>query len=156
MCDIVAYSRAVTDKEGNISTKLFMRGTPRYEAGSRFKYTPDFIDFSYENLVKAISDAIDKQAQEDGSQYFTDTRSNAYADTTEDLDFDSLMENCNQLIKQMIEKNSEEKFKTYYQPRIVQITDKYLGRGQKMNQCSREQVEALSLIYDDLLLLSKG
>lgn len=156
MCDIVAYSRAVTDKEGNISTKLFMRGTPRYEAGSRFKYTPDFIDFSYENLVKAISDAIDKQAQEDGSQYFTDTRSNAYADTTQDLDFDSLMENCNQLIKQMIEKNSEEKFKTYYQPRIVQITDKYLGRGQKMNQCSREQVEALSLIYDDLLLLSKG
>ena len=46
-------------------------------------------------------------------------------------------------------------FKTYYQPRIVQITDKYLGRGQKMSQCSREQAEALSLIYDDLLLLSK-
>ena len=65
------------------------------------------------------------------------------------------MKNCNDLIKGMIDNNSEEVFKEFYQPRIVQITDRYLGRGQKMSQCSREQVEALSLIYDDLLLLSK-
>lgn len=155
MCDIVAYSRAVTDKDGNLSTKLFMRGTPRYEAGSRFKYTPDYIDFSYDNLVNAIATAIDKQAEEDGQQYFTDTRNNAYEDTTKDLDFDELMKNCNNLIKGMIEGNSEEVFVDFYQPRIVQITDRYLGRGQKMSQCSREQVEALSLIYDDLLILSK-
>ena len=155
MCDIVGYSRAVTDKDGNLSTKLFMRGTPRYEAGSRFKYTPDFIDFSYDNLVNAIATAIDQQAEEDGAQYFTDTRNNAYEDTTKDLNFDELMKNCNNLIKEMIDNNSEEVFKEFYQPRIVQITDRYLGRGQKMSQCSREQVEALSLIYDDLLLLSK-
>ena len=155
MCDIVGYSRAVTDKEGNLSTKLFMRGTPRYEAGSRFKYTPDFIDFSYENLVNAIAAAIDKQAEEDGAQYFTNTRKNAYEDTTKDLNFDELMKGCNDLIKEMIGNNSDEVFKEFYQPRIVQITDRYLGRGQKMSQCSREQVEALSLIYDDLLLLSK-
>lgn len=155
MCDIIGYSRAVTDKDGNLSTKLFMRGTPRYEAGSRFKYTPDFIDFSYENLVNAIATAIDKQAEEDGAQYFTDTRKNAYEDTTKDLNFDELMKGCNDLIKEMIGNNSDEVFKEFYQPRIVQITDRYLGRGQKMSQCSREQVEALSLIYDDLLLLSK-
>ena len=155
MCDIVGYSRAVTDKDGNLTTKLFMRGTPRYEAGSRFKYTPDFIDFSYDNLVNAIATAIDQQAEEDGAQYFTDTRNNAYEDTTKDLNFDELMKNCNNLIKEMIDNNSEEVFKEFYQPRIVQITDRYLGRGQKMSQCSREQVEALSLIYDDLLLLSK-
>lgn len=155
MCDIVGYSRAVTDKDGNLTTKLFMRGTPRYEAGSRFKYTPDFIDFSYDNLVDAIATAIDKQAEEDGAQYFTDTRKNAYEDTTKDLNFDELMKSCNDLIKEMIDNNSDEVFKEFYQPRIVQITDRYLGRGQKMSQCSREQVEALSLIYDDLLLLSK-
>lgn len=155
MSDIVGYSRAVTDQNGNISTKLFMRETPRYEAGSRFKYTPDYIDFTYENLVNAIGDAIDKQAEEDGEQYFTNERKNLYQDTTKDLDFDDLMKKSNDLITQMIENNSEEKFREYYQPRIVQITDRYLGRGQKMSQCSREQVEALSLIYDDLLLLSK-
>ena len=155
MADIIGYSRIVTDKEGNNLTKLFMRGTPRYEAGSRFKYTPNYIDFSYDNLVSAISDAIDKQAQEDGKEFFTDKKNNLYEDTTKDLNFDELMKNCNDLIKGMIDNNSEEVFKEFYQPRIVQITDRYLGRGQKMSQCSREQVEALSLIYDDLLLLSK-
>ena len=155
MADIIGYSRIVTDKDGNNLTKLFMRGTPRYEAGSRFKYTPDYIDFSYDNLVSAISEAIDKQSQEDGKEFFTDKKNNLYEDTTKDLNFDELMKNCNNLIKGMIDNNSEEVFREFYQPRIVQITDRYLGKGQKMSQCSREQVEALSLIYDDLLLLSK-
>ena len=140
MADIIGYSRIVTDKDGNNLTKLFMRGTPRYEAGSRFKYTPDYIDFSYDNL---------------GKEFFTDKKNNLYEDTTKDLNFDELMKGCNDLIKEMIGNNSDEVFKEFYQPRIVQITDRYLGRGQKMSQCSREQVEALSLIYDDLLLLSK-
>ena len=155
MCDIIGYARAVTDAEGNLSTKLFMRGTPRYEAGSRFKYTPEYIDFSYKNLVDAIAKAIEDQAKEDGEEYYTDTRNNLYEDTTEDLDFDTLYKGCNQLIKEMIDNNSEEVFTSYYQPRILQITDRYLGRGQKISNCSREQVEALSLIYDDLLDLSK-
>jgi hypothetical protein len=155
MADIIGYSRVVTDNEGNNSTKLFMRGTPRYEAGSRFKYTPDYIDFSYQNLVNAIADAIDKQAEEDGLEYFTDKKNNAYKDTTAELDFDALMKTCNETIKLMIDNNSEDVFIKFYQPRIIQITDKYLGRGQKISQCSREQVEALSLIADDLISLSQ-
>lgn len=155
MADIIGYSRIVTDSEGKNVTKLFIRGTSRYEAGSRFKYTPDYIDFSYENLVNAISDAIDKQSKEDGEQFFTNEKKNLYQDTTKDLNFDELMKNCNTLITSLISDNSEEIFIKYYQPRIVQITDRYLGRGQKMSQCSREQVEALSLIYDDLLALSQ-
>ena len=155
MADIIGYSRVVTDSNGHNSTKLFMRGTPRYEAGSRFKYITDYIDFSYDNLVNAIAEAIDKEAAEVGEEFFTNEKQNMYEDTTKDLDFDDLMKKSNELISSLIENNSEEEFKTYYQPRIIQITDKYLGRGQKMSQCSREQVEALSLIYDDLLLLSK-
>ena len=105
--------------------------------------------------MDAIGDAIDKQAAEDGEEYFTDVKSNLYTDTTKELDFDDLMKKSNELIESMIKNNPEDIFIEYYQPRIVQITDRYLGRGQKMSQCSREQVEALSLIYDDLLTLSK-
>lgn len=155
MADIIGYSRIVTNDKGENVTKLFIRGTPRFEAGSRFKYTPDYIDFTYKNLVEAISDAIDKQATEDGEEYFTDTRSNAYADTTEDLNFDELMNKCSEIINSLIDNNSSDVFESFYQPRIIQITDKYLGRGQKMSQCSREQVEALSLIFDDLKSLAE-
>jgi hypothetical protein len=86
LCDIIAYSRAVETPDGN-KTMLFMRGTPRFEAGSRFKYTPDFIEFSYSNLVAAIGDAIDKQAEEDGGAYISDEHQNLHSVSIE-LNFD--------------------------------------------------------------------
>ena len=156
MADIIGYSRIVESKNGQNITKLFMRGTPPYEAGSRFKYTPDYIDFSYKDLVNAIGDAIDKQAAEDGEEFFTNERNNLYTDTTKDLDFDELSDGCAAIINMLIEKyNKDDVFVNFYKPRIEQITDKYLGRGQKLSQCSREQVEALSLILDDLKLLAE-
>lgn len=156
MCDIIGYSRGVQNEDGTTSTKLFMRGTPRYIAGSRFKYTPDYIDFNYPSLVKAIGDAIDKQMEEDGTEYFTNERSNLYKDTRDELNFDDLMDNFNSIVNNLIDNTEEEEFKSYWQPRIVQITDKYLGKGMKVSQCSRDQVEALDLIVTDLQELVKG
>lgn len=156
MCDIIGYSRGVQNEDGTTLTKLFMRGTPRYVAGSRFKYTPDYIDFNYPSLVKAIGDAIDKQMEEDGTEYFTDERSNLYKDTRDELNFDDLMDSFNSIVNNLIDNTEEEEFKSYWQPRIVQITDKYLGKGMKVNQCSRDQVEALDLIVTDLQELVKG
>ena len=150
MCDLIGYSRIITDNEGNSSPKLFIRGTQRYVAGSRFKYTPDFIDFNYQALVNAIGEAIDKQMAEDGEEYFTDTRQNVYIDTSEELNFDSLMEEFNTIIKNIVDSATEDEMNTYWMPRITEITDKYLGRGNKVGNCSREQVEALSLIIDDI------
>lgn len=155
MCDIIGYSRGVQNEDGTTSTKLFMRGTPRYVAGSRFKYTPDYIDFNYPSLVKAIGDAIDKQMEEDGTEYFTNERSNLYKDTRDELNFDDLMDNFNSIVNNLIDNTEEEEFKSYWQPRIVQITDKYLGKGMKVSQCSRDQVEALDLIVTDLQELVK-
>ena len=148
MADIIGYSRAVTDSEGKDKTLLFMRGTPRFEAGSRFKYTPDYIEFTYENLVNAIADAIDKQAKEDGQELFTDERDNNYIDTSSHLDFDKLMDEFNELITKF--SKDEQKMADYYAPRITQIIDTYLGKGKKVNEMNRDQVEQLALIIDDL------
>ena len=151
MCDIIGYSRGIINPaDGTTSTKLFMRGTPRYVAGSRFKYTPDYIDFTYNDLVKAIGDAIDQQMEEDGAEFFTEERNNLYQQTSKELDFDELIGQFNSIINSLIAAVPEEDFVSYWQPRIVQITDKYLGRGMKVTQCSRDQVEALDLIVTDL------
>ena len=149
-CDIIGYSRSIMDDQGASQTRLFMRGTPRYIAGSRFKYTPDSIEFNYTSLVDAIGEAIDKQMAEDGQEYFTDTRINLYTDTTKELNFDTLMETFNNFVNRVMDRASQEEFQNYWYPRITQITDKYLGRGMKVSQCSREQTEALSLIVDEL------
>ena len=154
LCDIIGYSRAVMEND-KLVTKLFIRGTPRYMAGSRFKYTPDYIDFTYDALVKAIGDAIDEQMKTDGKEYFTDARNNLHTEAIE-LDFDALLETFNSIVNNLIEKESEEKFTSYWQPRIVQITEKYLGKGQKVRNCSREQTEALDLIVSELKDLVAG
>jgi hypothetical protein len=149
MADIIGYSRAVDLAEGGTSVKLFMRGTPRYVAGSRFKYTPDVIDFTYDNLVNAICEAIDKQASEEGIEYFTDSSSNVYSAVNE-LNFDGLMTTFNDMITNLMTTAEEDTFRTFWQPRITQVIEKYLGRGMKVSQCSREQVEALDLIVSEL------
>ena len=155
MTDIIGYSRAVTDEQGKESVKLFIRGTSRFMAGSRFKYTPDYIDFSYNNLVNAIGDAIDAQAKEDGEQYFTNEKAMVYEDTTKELNYDQLMKEFNEIVQNLIDSNSEENFQINWLPRIVEITEKYIGKGNKVNQCDRTQVEAISLIVEDLKELTK-
>ena len=163
MCDIIMYTRSVTDGSGNEKVVGFMRGTSRYEAGSRFKYTPDYIDLSYDNLVKAIGDALDKQMSEDGSALFTDKRENVHIDTTSTLDFDELMKEFGEIIANIpgssdaaCETPEGTKFKEYWQPRITQIIERYLGKGKKVRDVTLDQVEALDLIVSDLKEAVKG
>lgn len=150
MADIIGYSRVVDLPEGGTQPMLFMRGTPRFVAGSRFKHTPDYIVFNYQSLVNAICDAIDKQAEEDGAQYFTEEASNLHTTTTKELDFDDLMEQFNNILSLLVNTSEEGTFESYWQPRITQVIETYLGKGMKVSQCTRDQVEALDLIISDL------
>lgn len=156
MTDIIGYARPISQEDGSTVTKLFMRGNTRFMAGSRFKYTPDVIDFNYQSLVNAIGDAIDKQAAEDGAENFTNEAvANVFVDTTKELDFDALMKEFNEIVSSLIEKNDETTFQTEWQPKLTQIIEKYLGKGNKVNNCDRNQVEAISLIVEDLKDLLK-
>lgn len=148
MSDIIGYAHPVQEEDGSTHTVLYMRGTPRFVAGSRFKYTPDMIDFTYENLVNAIGDAIDKQAEELDGKLVTNTRTTAY-NVAPDVDFDSLMEEFKALTKQL-QKNTGTEFKTKWAPKITHIVDKYLGVGKKVNDCTPAQAEQLELIVSDL------
>ena len=148
MSDIIGYAHPVQEEDGSTHTILYMRGTPRFVAGSRFKYTPDSIEFSYDNLVNAIGDAIDRQAKDFGGQYVTDAPTTAHVMEPE-LNFDDLMNQFNTLVSK-IQNATGGAFGTTWAPRIVAITDKYLGKGKNVSEMSRDQVEQLVLIVDDL------
>lgn len=162
MCDIIMYTRSVTDENGKEKVLGFMRGTSRYEAGSRFKYTPDYIELSYTNLVKAIGDALDKQMEEDGKDLFTDKRENVHIDTTSNLNFDDLISEFGNIIANIpgssdIKQETEEgrHFAEYWQPRITQTIERYLGKGKKIKDATRDQVEAIDLIVTELRDITK-
>ncbi len=126
-----------------------MRGTPQYVAGSRFKYVPDSIEFSYDNLVKAITDAIDKQAEETGGQYITDKATQV---VTKDVqyDFNALIEKFQDLVDTLMTENQSNSTK------ITAIVDRYLGKGKKVSDCTSEQSEQIDLIINELEALIKA
>ncbi len=148
MSDIIGYAHPVEDEDGTVHTVLFMRQTPRFIAGSRFKYTPDKIEFSYQNLVNAIGEAIDKQAEENGNKYVTNERTTAH-DLAPELNFTELMGKFTDLV-QKIQEATGPRFGTEWAPRITFIVEKYIGKGKKASDLTMDQVEQLALIVDDL------
>jgi len=148
LCDIIGYSRQIETPEG-LQTFLFMRGTPRFEAGSRFKYTSDKIPFTYQNLVEDIRQAIDKQAEEDGEEFITDERENLYQTKDPEVDFDALMNEFQDITTKMVAIDAP-----YFAPRITEIAEKHLGQGKKVAEMTRSQVMLLEIIVDELKDLS--
>ena len=150
MCDIVGYSRSIDNPEtGETDTYLFMRGTPRFVAGSRFAYTPDRILFNYKNLVDAIGEAIDKQASEFGVNGFTDSKATHNAAPV-DLDFDELMNEFQATIGILMQEDPSNKDK------ISMIVEKHLGKGRKASELRRDQSDLLDIIIYELKELSKA
>lgn len=144
MADIIGYSRVIETENGN-ETYLFMRDTPRYEAGSRFKYTPDKIKFNYENLVEAISSAIDKQALENDGKYVTDEQEQGHIDSSEELNFEEVITEAKGVIGKLIEKDADQ-----YGPKIADIVEKHLGKGNKLSDCTRGQAMLVDVILTEL------
>lgn len=144
-CDLIGYSRSVTTDDGE-KTLLFMRGTTRFVAGSRFRHTPDYIEFTYDNLVNAFADAIDKEAAETGHKYVTDVKTQVVTEEVH-YDFDALMKEFQDCVGAIMQKNPNDAAK------ITAIVDKHLGKGKKVGDCTPEQASILDLIVHDIKTL---
>ena len=148
MSDLIGYARPIQEEDGSTKTLLFMRGTPRFVAGSRFADTPEYIDFTYENLVNAIHNAVDKLSERYGEEAVTDVPTDAHIPEPE-IDFDALMAEFNDMVAKLQEVGVGA-FGTKYAPRIKEIVERHLGAGKTVSEMSRNQGEQLTLIVDDM------
>lgn len=140
MSDIIAYGY---QEFGSNDRLMVLRSDGSIEAGSRFPYIESTIPFGYESLKKAINDAIDKEEQVSGAQAVTSEK-RVVAPTAE-LNYDDLMSQFSSIVHNLMEINAD-----YYQSRITHIIEKLLGRGKKFTEATRDQVEQMSLIIDEL------
>ena len=130
------------------------------DVGCRFQYIDQKIPFGYQSLVDALNRAIDKEEEIAGAGAVTTDRAQT---ENKELNFDALMTEFSNIIANIpgssdikVETEDGKKFQEYWVPRITEITSKYLGTGKKVSQCTRAQVEQLSLIVDELNDLTKG
>lgn len=143
-CDILGFSKAVNTENG-VVTKLFMRGTPRYVAGSRFRYTPDSIDFTYENLVNAIAEAIDMEEKQHGTGATTNESINVNAVEEPVYDFNAQMEEFQTIVGKLMETGNPTMAE-----KIAGIVESHLGAGKKVAECTPAQSPQLDMILWDI------
>ena len=145
LCDIIGYIKPVTEvtKEGVEVNRsiMFLRGTSKWEAGSRFKYMDPYIEFNYDNLVNAIHDAIDKEAENGNAAYITNER---VTTTTQTINFDEMYEKAFALIEKII--TADEKYAT----NVSEIVERHFGIGKLLKDATRLQTEQVAMVYYDL------
>ena len=128
-------------QDGTALTLRSLDGT--VDCGSRFRYMQPEISFSYNSLVDALNQSIDREAEYAGKEFITNERNTSTS--YEELDFDALYKECSEMLKSIPPEKKE-----YYRPRIKEIVGRNLGKGKKISQITRNQVEQLSLIVYDL------
>lgn len=158
-CDYVVYLKSNgIDAEGHIiKSSAYLAETKEFFARARIEYTPTYLkEFSAESLTAAIQEGIDQKRKLDHSTIAT-FEEQQKLNTVEELNFDELFEKFNSLVTSIPGSSNDDetsedakKFREFWAPKIVQITEKYLGKGGRVSNCKENQVEALSLIVSDL------
>lgn len=146
MADLYGYAHQKYAGEMSVLTLRCSDGS--IECGGRFKYIDEEIPMNYHALVDAISRAIDKEAAETNGKFVTDERVESVP-LEKTYDFDAMMNEFKTIVEKLMSENSSNALK------ITAITDKYLGKGKKVGDCTAEQCEQLELILIDLKDLLK-
>lgn len=143
MADIYGYAHQVRGKDMSVLT--LRSPDDSITCGGRFKYIPNEITMSYDNLIEAVKMAIEKEAAETGGQFVTNEK-NVYTEVST-----VSIEEARAAFETVIaELSQRDNFTSFWTPRIVSLTDSYLGKGKKVNQCTPSQAEHVMLIVGEL------
>jgi hypothetical protein len=145
MADIIGYAHPKVNSEGQSKVVLTLRSFDNsVRCGGRFKYIAPEIDFSYDALTKALNEAIDKEAAETNGMYVTEEK--MQAPEIREYDYDALMNEFQDLAGKILQKDANNGAK------ISQIIERYLGKGKRIVETSRDQAEFIDLIVSDMKL----
>ena len=131
-------------KDGERKRWLYTRETPTLFAGSRFKYMPDKIPFSYEALVNAIADAIEMAEKQDGAIVADSVKMK----TEESLDFATVRARAQELWTQLV--GTGDNANADMATAILKKIEMTMGRRMKLSEFTEDQTDILELVVLDM------
>ena len=140
LVDIIGYIAVSWDEEGNPERWLYTRKTPTVMAGSRFKYLAPKIKFGYQELVNAISDAIDKSEKLDGAVVVETTEQKI----EETLDYKAVRAEASELWQKLVAQDEENA------TIILKKVEMIFGRPMKLSEITEDQVDLFNLVLLDM------
>lgn len=138
MVDLIGYIREIDLEDGTRDRYVFFRGDKRFFAKSRFKYIEPAVKFSYDNIVKAIYEAIDKQVAETGKGSAPSDAQNTYVQ----LDFDALIEEAKILWGQVVQQEKVEQ--------ATDILNQVFGKPTRFSEITADEVEKLKEVISQI------
>ena len=140
LVDIICYIDIIWDKDGKSKRVLYTRKTPQIMAGSRFKYLSPIIPFGYDELTKAIAEAIEKEANENGSTLVD------HQETThkEERTFEDIREEARSIWTHLLDENKENIKK------LNKIILDTFGRPIKLSEITENQKDLFEVVLAEM------
>ena len=144
--DVTAYVEAngINEKGEEVnSTAWFVEKTGEggHFARSRFTEIVPSIEFTAENLEKALADAIKKDSEKRGTKAVSFTEQQEDYKEVE-LNYEELMEEIKEVGNALVGAGLGEE--------VVYIQEKHLGQGKRVTECTRGQEQVISVVLDDM------
>lgn len=148
MADIYGWAHYSDDENSTGDRILTLRSdSDDISCGCRFKYIPAEIPFSYNDLVKALKFAVEEEEKHNGKDAVTD-ESNIPVYQQEDVSV--LLEEFKEILAQLKNNVTKERFNSKWAPFIGKLIVKNLGEGKKIYDATNDQYEQVGRIIDDL------
>ena len=140
LVDIIGVITQSWNEKGESERWIQTRATPTITAGSRYKYLASRIPFGYQEFLKALGEAIDKE-QELGA-VVVDTA--PVIDESEKLSYEEIRAEASQLWKELIEQDEENAV------RIMKKVEMTFGRSIKLSEITEDQTDLFYLVLLDM------
>lgn len=142
--DIIGYI-GNSYENGEVHRYLYTRETPTLFAGSRFKYLPPKIEFGYQQLVDAITKAIEDQERLDGITVVDKLE----PIKVETLDYNALYKEASELWEKLVQPTSETPNYDMAQ-KILKKLEITFGHPIKLSEITEDQVSLLELVVMEM------
>lgn len=143
LVDIIGVIVQEWNEKGESERWLITRATPTIAAGSRFKYLKPKIPFGYDNLVKALGEAIDEE-QKHGAVIVDSIETK----TAEVLNYKEVREEAFSLWTKLV--GTEENFNEENARAILKKVEIIFGHPMKLSEVTEDQVDLLYLAVLDM------
>lgn len=145
LVDIIGYIQVEWNEDGTSERWLYTRRTPTVMAGSRFKYLEPKIKFGYDELVSAISKAIEKQEELDGAKVVDKVERVEESE----LSYSEIRERASELWTTLVEKDAENA------QTILKKVEMIFGRKIKLSEITEDQKDLFNLVLLEMEEMNK-
>ena len=131
------------DEDGKvIPSSAYLAETPDFFARSRFDGTPTYLpEWSVEALIEAVNIGIEAEEKKTGIKAVSYDEQKAQ-NTSKTYDYDEIMDEIQEYGKKFAESG--------HMDELIDIVEETLGKGKKVTQCTKKQIEAMVIILDNL------